>query len=234
MICSNHKLFSVDEKEFVNFVTNKIKDYLTENAEKDKINIALSGGSTPIPIYKELSKLNIDWSKINFFLVDERCVSISHRDSNYKNINEVLFQHVKANSFQMYFEEKGGTCSAEIYNSFVEKHVQPNINQIPEFDLMILGMGEDGHTASLFPFSEALMEEDKWVVENIMETKTRLTLTYKIILNAKKCFVLLKGKKKENVFNMLNLKADKSFEQYPILKVMKEGKNVEWIKTYTR
>ncbi len=137
---------------------------------KPKI-VALSGGTTPSPIYRALSEHPAFRDEVDFFLADERCVPMTDENSNYKLVRETL----NPKNFHP-FDEKTG---------------------LPEFfDLTILGIGEDGHIASLFPHSPALNSKEKTAktqTENFA-VKDRLTLTLKTILDSKNILVLLNNK----------------------------------------
>lgn len=139
--------------------------------------VALSGGSTPGPIYKALSKTSL---RPTYFQVDERYVPHDHKDSNYKMITEAGLQLT-------YFD-----TSLPIKDS-----LKDYAKKLPEaFDLIILGIGPDGHTASLFPHSKALKTQSP--VAHTQTTKfaikDRLTITFPTIMKAKNLLVLLKGK----------------------------------------
>ncbi|MBF8263262.1 MAG: pgl [Parachlamydiales bacterium] len=149
-------------------------------AERGRFAVALSGGSTPNAIYKMLASPpyshKIDWSKVFLFWSDERSVSPDHPDSNYRTAMTHGFSHLPlfpAQIFRME-AEKEIARSAEKYESAIRKTLGPTL-----FDLVMLGLGEDGHTASLFPNTTALQENDRWVVANdVPEKKSgRMTLT---------------------------------------------------------
>ena len=163
--------------------------------------IALSGGSTPKNLYKKMSELPFD--NVKFFQVDERYVPKEHDDSNYKMIKETLNKEIH------HFD-----TSLSIPES-LEKYKE----ELPEqFDLIILGIGNDGHTASLFPNTEALNSKEKVAqTKNIQE---RLTITFPVILNSKNILVLLKNKKKvlEELKN-----PSKTIKEFPSLELLEYG-----------
>ena len=180
-----------NEEDFINASLELIKKLSPKT-------IALSGGSTPKNLYKKISELPSD--NVEFFQVDERYVPKDNEDSNYKMIKETLNKEIH------HFD-----TSLSILES-LEKYEK----ELPEqFDLIILGIGNDGHTASLFPNTEALNSQEKVAqTKNIQE---RLTITFPVILNSKNILVLLKNKKE--VLNELK-NPSKTIEQFPSLKLL--------------
>ncbi len=196
-------------------------DYLlNKSQEGEYVNIALSGGSTPKAIFKILAKeydKSIDWTKIRFFWGDERCVAPDDSESNFGMTREHLFDHVKTRGVNIY-RVKGELAPEEAvddYISILEENI-PIVDEIPQFDIMLLGMGDDGHTASIFPHQVGL-----WNSENTCELaqhpetgQFRVTITGNVINNSKQIFFLVTGENKaEKVDEILNQKGD--FKQYP-------------------
>jgi 6-phosphogluconolactonase len=193
-------------KEIFNFKTYNSADFVDKSAlelkniiqkllqDSDTISIAISGGSSPLPIYK------IEWNRIFFFLVDERCVSISEPESNYGNINNIFFKKINAVSFSMIEAGISFKQCADNYERKILESVQKAKN-LPSFDLVILGMGLDGHIASLFPNTKALNEKEALIVLNdIPQLNTqRITMTYPLLMNSKKIVMIIKGKEKKKV-----------------------------------
>ncbi|WP_418645847.1 6-phosphogluconolactonase [Tenacibaculum insulae] len=218
-------------KDFVNYSTEYIIDFFkkTKNLKKGNINIALSGGSTPIPILINLKKKGLDWSRCNFFIVDERCVSLIDSESNYGNINNSFFRHIDANNIFSFFKE--GLDYPEMINRYANEiisNVSEKKNEIPVFDLILLGMGIDGHTASLFPNTNALNNRDEIVVLNFIKkiNKNRLTFTYPLILNAKKIIVFIKGKDKIEIMNKI---VNSKIKEYPMTLISEKHNDITWI-----
>ncbi|MEH6536892.1 MAG: 6-phosphogluconolactonase [Psychroserpens sp.] len=195
------KILTRNKAEFVSKSTRHIEQLIQELLiDKPIINIALSGGSTPMPIYEKLRDCEIEWSRINFFLVDERCVPNTSDQSNYNNISEVLFKHISSKSYPMVCDANNYGKSANLYEDTIIKHVEL-LNNKPQFDLIILGMGLDGHTASLFPNTKALNnDQDLVVLNNVPQLDTdRITMTYPLIINSNKIVLLIQGNEKQQV-----------------------------------
>lgn len=199
-------------KEIFNFKTYNSADFVDKSAlelkniiqellqDSDTITIAISGGSSPLPIYKKLIDYKIEWNRVLFFLVDERCVSISDPESNYRNINNIFFKKINAVSFSMIEDGISLKQCADNYERKILESVQ-KVKNLPSFDLVILGMGLDGHTASLFPNTKALNEKEALIVLNdIPQLNTqRITMTYPLLMNSKKIVMIIKGKEKKKV-----------------------------------
>ncbi len=170
-------------------------------AEKDKFTVVLTGGSSPAGIYKLLAsdayKTKIDWSKVFVFWGDERWVPLNDDLSNAKMSYASLLSHVpvpKENIFEMY---KDGV-TPEDYAVSYEQSIRKVLGDEGKFDLILLGMGDDGHTASLFPGQEVLQEQTKWVDAYYLEPQKmhRITLTAPLINKAEKIVVVAFGEKK--------------------------------------
>lgn len=199
-------------KEIFNFKTYNSADFVDKSAlelkniiqellqDSETITIAISGGSSPLPIYKKLSEYKIDWNRISFFLVDERCVSILDSESNYRNINNIFFKKINAVSFSMIEDGISLKQCADNYERKILEHVK-TVKNLPSFDLVLLGMGLDGHIASLFPNTKALNENEALIVLNeIPQLNTqRITMTYALLMNSKKIVMLIKGQEKKKV-----------------------------------
>ena len=171
--------------------------------ENHTVNIALSGGNTPLPIYKKLSEFDIiDWTRIKFFVVDERCATENSEENNFNNISKVLFNNIPSECFPMISDNLTVEDAALNYEETICQQIK-NVDGIPQFHLIILGMGLDGHTASLFPKTKALGNTKDFVVLNEvpqLNTK-RITMTYPLILNAKKILLLVGGEDKIKVLD---------------------------------
>ena len=198
MIWKDFKTADSLEKELLNSIETNIRISLKENNEAL---ILLSGGSTPLSLYKKFKEIKkIDWSKIKFGLVDERWVNNSSKDSNFYNISEALGGQIIEKS----------TFIPLVYDELNEKKnisqaKKANIEFLGKKTIVILGMGTDGHTASLFPDNSkteiAISQLTPNILENIapVSPKNRITHNLKSIFNSKKVILYIKGQEKKNV-----------------------------------
>ena len=181
------------EKTASNFLKNRIEALLKA---KTVVYIALTGGSTPMPILKLLASENLDWARVCFYQTDERIVPFNKKENNYSLLNAVFFSHIKALSFPMYIGKYSPDESCESYIKELEK--LETHNNIPRFDLIVLGMGDDGHIASLFPNAALLAERNKWaaVDQEKRNGTRRMTLCFPVLLNAHETVLLITGSNK--------------------------------------
>jgi 6-phosphogluconolactonase len=167
---------------------------------KGSFSVALSGGSTPKAIYERLAQSSeIKWDLIYFFWSDERAVQPDHPESNYKMAvdTHLLRSAVPSQIFRMRCENRLPP-SAKEYEEMLKHHLQDH-----SLDLVMLGVGEDGHTASLFPNTAALSIQDRLVVPNYIEEKElwRMTFTYKAIHIASCIVIYALGPQKASIVN---------------------------------
>ena len=189
---------------------------LVEMAEKairarGRFTLVLAGGSTPRRLYellaKEPDRSAVDWTRVYVFWGDERCVPRQHPDSNYRLAAVSLLDRVPIPREQIFpmpgevLPEAGARQYEDIIRRFFLKGGE---NDVPCFDLVLLGMGEDGHTASLFPGDAALEERQRLVVavsppSVIRPAVSRLTLTLQLLNKARNAWFLVSGREKEKV-----------------------------------
>lgn len=178
-------------------------EYVTEHiratlARSSQAFIALSGGSTPKPLYEQLAKVSeLDWTRIHICFVDERNVAPDHNDSNYRMVREALLSNITipdANVHRMRGELPADQAASE-YEQELRALSIPLSEGWPSFDLLLLGIGPDGHTASLFPDTAALHESSRWVASNyVAKLNThRITLTFPVINRARSIAFLVAG-----------------------------------------
>ena len=170
-------------------------------AQYGRFTMALSGGSTPKGIHAAMVDKKFEWENIHFFLGDERWVPIDNNRSNAKMIDETLIQpgHIPADHFHpVETNTESPDSSAELYEKELSHFFNVKRPQFPQFDLILLGLGDDGHTASLFPGTIALNETKRWVVSNTAAgiPEPRVSFTYPMINNARNVFFIVSGKGK--------------------------------------
>lgn len=168
--------------------------------------VALSGGSSPKAIFTLLATpeyaQQIDWQKIYFFWVDERWVPLEDDKSNAKMTFEALLNKVPVHKNQIFPMYKEG-ISPEAYAQEYEQQIKNILGSEGVFDFILLGMGDDGHTASLFPGESVLTEKEKWVSAYYLAPQEmfRITLTAPLINKAKNILVVAFGESKRNALN---------------------------------
>ena len=159
---------------------------------------ALSGGSTPRRLYQLLGDESVSWDDIHLFQVDERCVPPDDAESNYRMIQEALLKKVgmpPGNFHRITAEKEDRDAVAREYARDLARMLKPPAGEFPRLNLVFLGMGGDGHTASLFPGSKALEENKLWVCPNFSPRleKFRMTLTYPVLNAAEEVIFLVSG-----------------------------------------
>ncbi|WP_224364952.1 6-phosphogluconolactonase [Hyalangium versicolor] len=174
-----------------------------------RASIALSGGKTTGPIYRALAGMDLPWERVDFYFADERCVPPDHPDSNYLLAEQTLLRSVKAKPeqvFRMEGERQDREGAAKDYEARLP----------PVLDVVVLGMGEDGHTASLFPGTAAVEERERRVLAVVgpKPPPWRLTLTLPVLNGARKVLFVVAGAGKQEA-----LKRVRSGENLPSARV---------------
>ena len=182
-------------------------------AAQGRARIAISGGSTPKAAFALLADPNepwrsrMPWDNLDLFWVDERTVPPDNAESNFRMTREALLDHVPLKPEQIHRiqGELPPHDAADAYESDLRSSFHLDGSDLPRFDLLALGMGPDGHTASLFPHTAALHEKNRLVVANqVPQMDTwRITLTWKVINNASSVFFLIAGNDKAAVLNQV-------------------------------
>jgi len=194
---SPQELFHAAAEKFCGLGSSAIKD-------QGKFTVALSGGSTPRGLHQELAThfaSRLDWSKVFFFWGDERHVPPDSPESNYRMAKETLLSKLPIppeNIFRVPSELPDARQAAARYEQKLQQFFHLKPDAFPRFDFILLGMGPDGHTASLFPGTAALQEKDHLVVANWVDKLNtfRITFTYPVLNNGACVMFLVSGDEK--------------------------------------
>ena len=209
-----------------NFIQTRARESIDE---RHQFRIALSGGNTPRSVYAEMAKRDLPWKKFLFTFGDERCVPPENDDSNFRMANEALFRpaSVPDSSILRMRGEIEPVLAAKEYKAQLDVLAVKRGEIIYEHDLILLGLGDDGHTASLFPGTEALSETERRVVANYVPkfNSWRLTFTFPLIFAARTvCFLI--GANKDPKLIQRIFSGDPAL---PAARVDQNAKSVTWI-----
>lgn len=205
-------------------------------ADRDVFRVAFSGGTTPARLFDALAKpryrRRVDWKRTRVFFVDERCVPPSHERSNYRLAKEHLLDPIRvppSNVFRMRGEDEPRRAAADYERVLREEFG----GHTPRFDLVLLGLGSDGHTASLFPGTPALAEKTRWVVSVVSNPsppprEIRLTLTLPVVNAGRRVDFLVAGKDKASVVATL-LGKKPGYRKLPASRVSPKRGSLVWI-----
>lgn len=196
-----------DEEEMADFLVAKWKEIAEEAiAAKGLFTAALSGGKTPVVFYRRLAGIreSFPWRKTHIFLADERLVPFGHKESNYGMISNLLLKAVGIphdNCHPIPVNEPSPDISAKKYGEELRTFFAIKQGELPELDLILLGIGQDGHTASLFAGSPALRNSKSLAAGVILDERgyARVTLTLPVLNNAKHVIFLASGKEKARI-----------------------------------
>lgn len=219
------KLIRAAAEEFVRLSEKSIR-------ARGIFSVALTGGSTPLGVYGLLAthsfNQRVDWRNVHLFWGDERFVPWDHPDSNYNSAKETLLDHIAIpeGNVHPFRTDLTAAEAADLYSSELDRL----LGSSPEFDLVFLGMGADGHTASLFPGSEAIFEKQKTVTAHYVKSirAWRLTLTPVVLNRAAAIIFLVSGSPKANTLRRV---LEGSFEPtlYPAQIIQPENGDLLWM-----
>lgn len=193
-------------------------------ASQGTFRVSLSGGSTPRRIYELLADRELPWEKIHLFWGDERNVDHEHQDSNYRMVREALLDKVDIPSENVHpvpVDTSAPAVAADEYERSLREHFGiTSEGGTLAWDLVLLGMGDDAHTASLFPGTEALQRDDRLFVENFVPKfdAYRYTMTYPAIESATQIWFLIAGAAKRDALRQV-LSGSGEVDTYPSLRI---------------
>lgn len=209
-----------------NFILTRARKSLNE---RDQFRIALSGGNTPRSVYAEMARRDLPREKFLFTFGDERCVPPENDESNFRMANEALFRpaSVPDSSILRMRGEIEPVLAAKEYEAQLDALAAKRGEKIYEHDLILLGLGDDGHTASLFPGTEALSETERRVVANYVPklNSWRLTFTFPLIFAARAVCFLIGANKDPKLIERI-FSGDPAL---PAARVDQNARSVTWI-----
>lgn len=211
-------------EHFISCYSHAVKDH-------NAFYVALSGGSTPKAIYQMLTSdpycEQIDWAKVHLFWSDERSVPANHPDSNYLMAMQSGFSEMPIPPHQIHrmIAENEIETHALQYENLIKEHLKGK-----GFDLMMLGMGDDGHTASLFPNTEGLVSKQRWVIANFVPQKKtwRMSTTFDCINASRAIAIYVLGAGKQSMVEKVFLSSD-PLQTYPVQRVGTKEHKALWI-----
>ncbi|XP_063417210.1 GDH/6PGL endoplasmic bifunctional protein-like [Mytilus trossulus] len=215
-----HPLIVIEESDLLQTLANHIHSLVWQTIQsKQSFHLAVSGGKTPGKLFKLLSQMQLPWQYIHLWLVDERCVSLADEHSNFNLLHSELIKHVDIpylNIHPMPVDNLGQICNDADQS---DQAYEDRLNYFSKFKLnyVLLGIGTDGHTASLMPNSDSLKEKHKFVTFTKTQNlkSKRMTMTFNLINNAQHISVLVTGSHKNNI--VMELLESKNHLKYPIL-----------------
>lgn len=212
----------------------KALQWLTERTSvQEKVSVALSGGNTPQALFERIVKLDkgtVDWNKLLVFWGDERCVPPEHTDSNFRSAKKSILipldipeEHI----FRMHGEAEPEK-EAERYSQLLAEHLSI-VDGFPQFDLILLGLGEDGHTASIFPGNNILFATTQFcaVAKHPQSGQQRITLTGSVINHAAEVAFLVMGTPKAGIVSQIA--GTPELVHYPAAKVTPVSGKLTWL-----
>jgi 6-phosphogluconolactonase len=210
-------------------------DLLNARAESPKnrrFNMALAGGNTPRSIYEQWATVQDDrlWRRVHFFWGDERCVPPDRDESNYKMVHDSFQSKIKISDNQIHRirGEVEPEMEVQRYSDEIKEHLSI-VSNFPQFDWILLGLGIDGHTASLFPNSETLEEHGSIcvVTQHPQTGQKRISLTLPVINNAKKVTFLVIGEEKAEIIHKI-FRDKKNSLNLPAAKIKPHSGILQW------
>lgn len=201
-------------------------------AERGQCTIALAGGNTPRPLYESIATQNLPWDKIHVFWGDERYVAPDHPDSNQRMARQAWLDLVPIPATNVHPMETGAgnpETDASKHDAHLREFFQVSTGEFPNFDLILLGMGGDGHTASLFPHTDALKVSDRLIAVGNKDGQPRLTFTVPLINQARCVIFLVAGADKQVALDQVF--AEKADDMnYPSRLIQPQGE-LQWLLT---
>jgi len=195
-------------------------------AKRGQCTLALAGGGTPKPLYEAMATQTLPWEKIHIFWGDERYVPADHPDSNQRMARQALLDRVDipaANLHPMPTDEADPAASAQQYEQHLQRFFAINPGEFPTLDLIFLGIGNDGHTASLFPHTEALHVRNRLITVGNKDGQPRITFTAPLINQSRCVMFLVSGASKRSALGQI-FASQAEATDYPARLIQPSGK----------
>jgi 6-phosphogluconolactonase len=206
------------------------------NSSPGNFFLAVSGGSTPLVVFNKMADAyyndNFKWEKTHFFWCDERCVCAEDPASNFGSARRTLFDKISIPDANIHFIHGEANPVEEVvrYSNEIEEFVPSDGTDLPGFDWVWLGLGEDGHTSSLFPGEKLLFiySNIAGVAKHPVSGQKRISLTADILCTARRITFVVTGKEKSKVLSEI-LKDLPGSKSYPAGEIKDHGKNIDWM-----
>lgn len=197
--------------------------------ERGRFLVSLSGGSTPMKLYERLANEPLDWSCVHFFWGDERCVPVDDSGNTYGQTKKILFDKIGQTNIHRVRSELEPESASEDYANTLSGFADAPFD-FPRFDLVLLGMGDDGHTASLFPGSEIEINSPAIAVTAHYQDRpaNRVSLTPKVFNQAREIWFLVTGAGKAETLRRV-IQGERNLEQLPAQRIQPENGNLVWM-----
>jgi 6-phosphogluconolactonase len=212
-----------------------LRDLQQGIAQRGRGAIALSGGHTPEKMYSlwaatEKYRNETDWNRVHFFWGDERCVPQDDPLSNYRMTRGTLLEHVPIPAANVHAAPTSLSTPEQAADAYDQELRKFFGSSRPEFDVTLLGLGPEGHTASLFPGSAALEEQARWVVpvQVAAVPPNRLTFTLPVLNSSRNTYFLVAGENKRPILALLRAEPDSRPSQYPAGRIRPADGRVLW------
>lgn len=216
------ELSQVAAKKFIELANQAI-------SERERFLVSLSGGGTPMKLYEKLASETLDWSRVHFFWGDERCVPVDDPGNTYGVMREILFEKIGPTNIHRIQSELEPDSASAAYAHTLSGFADAPFD-FPRFDLVLLGMGEDGHTASLFPGSPVEMDSPTIAVTAHYQDRpaNRVSLTPRVFNQAREIWFLVTGAgKAETLRRVIN--GEQNLELYPAQRIQPVNGNLVWM-----
>lgn len=198
-------------------------------AERGRFLVSLSGGSTPMKLYARLANEKVDWAHVHFFWGDERCVPVDDPGNTYGMMRGIFFDKIGTTNIHRVESELEPASAAQAYAHTLSGFADAPFD-FPRFDLVLLGMGDDGHTASLFPGSQVDIQTSTIAVTAQYQDRpaNRVSLTPKVFNQAREIWFLVTGAGKAETLRSV-IKGEKNLERLPAQRIQPLNGNLVWM-----